>query len=318
MRSGHAVRSVGQRHGGAVRIGYHRLGRVMRQSGGRGVDTNIVALGEWRHPHVGGPAKRLLVRVQRLRKLRPRQLPSYHHGRLVRILEDNGRASLASDRASYIIYVNVRAGAHARVHARIVSARVRIWIGEQRHVVRILRRRKGMAGAGATVWRWKRDRRGRRLNTALEGTAAPLRRLLVVSLLDDVGGAATGHVVHAGRSPLTASIAPVTGVTVHAARGRFAMAAGVTVPRASSAVATRHGVQRRRIGGIRARSQFLVRHSWISSAQASWRVSSVCLKLIRDICIYVYSFDSIETNLVYIFLWLLLFLLFVYYSLFEN
>lgn len=274
----------------------------MRQRRGRGVNANVVALREWRHPHVGGPAERLLVRVQGLRQLRPGQLPPYHHGRLVRILEDNGRASLANRGGDIVVHVNVRAPTHARHRVVHAGISVRVWtrIGEQRHVVRVLRRGKGMAGAGTTIRRWKRDGSGRWLNPALQGTTAPLvARLLVISLLGNVRGAvATCHVVHAGRSPLTAAVAPIACVTVHAARGRFAVAARVTVPRhrAGSAITPHHGVQRWRIGGIRARRQFLVRHSWICSAQASWRVSSVRLEPIKSCFPLVLSRNIIYNN----------------------
>lgn len=67
VRRDHAVRRVRQRHRRAVRISDDRLRGIVRQGRGRGLYANVVVFGERGHPHVGGPAKWFLVRIQRIR-----------------------------------------------------------------------------------------------------------------------------------------------------------------------------------------------------------------------------------------------------------
>lgn len=214
VRRGHGVGGVRQRHRGAVRVGDDGLGGVVRQSRRGGLYADVVALGEGGHPHVGGPAERLLVRVQRIRELRSRELAADHDRRLVRVLQDDRRAAGAD----------------------LVAGGIAV----RRHVVRVLRRGEGLAGAGATAGR--RESRVRRgwLGAALKGAAAPLVARLLARF--------SSEVVHAGRPALGAAVtgvAGVTRVTVHAAR-RLAVAAGVAVTghRAGTA-AVAHRVQGR-------------------------------------------------------------------------
>lgn len=237
VRRGHAVRRVRQRHRRAVRISDDRLRGIVRQGRGRGLYANVVAFGERGHPHIGGSAERFLVGVQRFRELRSRELATDHDRRLVRILEDDSRAT----------------------DANLVADDV----AERRHVVHVLRRGEGLAGAGAATGR-REGRVGRGwLGATLKRTAAPLLARFLARL--------PGQVVHAGRSTLgaaVASVARVTRVTVHAAR-RLAVATGVAVSgyRAGPAAATAtHRVQRRRVRRVRAWCQLVVRHPRICTA----------------------------------------------------
>lgn len=219
VRRGHTVGRVRQRHRGAVRVGDDRLRGVVRQSRRGGLYADVVALGKGGHPHVGGPAERLLVRIQRIRELRSRELAADHDRRLVRVLQNDRRATGAD----------------------LVAGDVAV----RRHVVHVLRRGKGLAGAGATAGR--REGRVRRgwLRAALKGAAAPLIARLLARF--------SSQVVHAGRPTLGAAVtgvAGVTRVTVHPAR-RLAVAAGVAVTghRAGTAAAA-HCVQGRRVRGV--------------------------------------------------------------------
>lgn len=231
VRRGHAVRRVRQRHRRAVRISDDRLRGIVRQSRGRGLYADVVVFGERGHPHVGGPAERFLVRVQRIRELRSRELATNYDRRLVRILEDDRRAA----------------------DADLVAGGV----AERRHVVHVLRRGEGLAGTGAATRRRESRARRRWLGATLKRTAAPLLARFLARL--------PGQVVHACRPTLgaaVAGVARVTRITVHAAR-RLAVAAGVAVSghRAGpAAVTATHSVQGRRVRRVRARCQFVMRH----------------------------------------------------------
>lgn len=194
---GHTMRRMRQWHRRAMRISDDRLRGIVRQGRGRGLYADVVAFGERGHPHVGGPAERFLLRVQRIRELRSRELATDHDRCLVRILEDNRRAADADLIAD--------------------------GVAERRHVVHILRRGERLASAGAATGR--RESRVRRgwLSATLKRTAAPLLARFLARL--------PGQVVHAGRPTLRAAVAGVarvTRVTVHAAR-RLAVTAGVAV-----------------------------------------------------------------------------------------
>lgn len=249
VRHGHTVRRVRQRHRGAVRVGDDRLRGIVRQSRRGGLYANVVALGEGGHPHVGGPAERLLARIQRrFREFRSRELAADHDRRLIRVLQDDRRA------------------AGADLVADDITVR--------RHVVHVLRRGEGLAGTGATGRRRKGRVRRRWLRATLKGAAAPpLARLLARF---------SSQIVHAGRPTLGAAVTGVAGVTrvaVHAAR-RLAVAAGVTVTghRADTTTAVAHCIQGRRVRGVRARCQLVVRHPRIRATQAPRRLSAVHLE----------------------------------------
>lgn len=149
--------------------------------------ANVVAFGERGHSHIGGSAERFLVRVQRFRDLRSRELATDHDRRLVRILEDD---SWATD-------------------GDLVADDVTEW----RHVIHVLWRGEGLAGAGAATGR-REGRVGRGwLGATLKRTAAPLFARFLARL--------PSQVIHAGRPTLGATvtgITRVTRVTVHAAR----------------------------------------------------------------------------------------------------
>lgn len=238
-----AVRGrVRQRHRGAVRVRDDRLRGIVRQSRRGGLYANVVALREGGHSHVGGPAERLLVRVQRVRELRSRELAADYDRRLVRVLQDDRRT----------------AGADV----------VGNGVAERRHVVHVLRRGEGLAGAGAAVGRRERAVRRGRLGAPLERTAAPLLARLLARL--------PGQVVHAGRPTLgaaVAGVAGVAGVAVHAAR-RLAVAAGVAVADHRAA----HRVEGRRVRRVRARRQLVVRHPGVRATQATRRLATVHLQ----------------------------------------
>lgn len=234
---------VWQRHRGAVGIRDDWLCGIVRQGRRGSLYANVTALREGGHSHVGGPAERLLVRVQGIRELRSRELATYHDRRLVRVLQDDRRAAGA----------DLVAGG----------------VAEGRHVVYVLRRGEGLTGAGAAVGRRESGARGGRLGAPLKRTAAPLFARLLARL--------PGQIVHAGRPTLgaaVAGIARVAGVAVHAA-GRLAVAAGVTV---TGHRAGAHRVQGRRVRRVRAWCQLVVRHSRICTAQASRRLPAVHLK----------------------------------------
>lgn len=127
VRRGHAVGRVRQRHRGAVRIGNNRLRGIVRQSRRGGLYADVVALGEGGHPHVSGPTERFLVRIQWVRELRSRELAADHDRRLVRVFQDDRRAAGAD----------------------LVAGSIAV----RRHVIHVLRRGEGLAGAGATVGR---------------------------------------------------------------------------------------------------------------------------------------------------------------------
>lgn len=193
---GHTVRRMRQRHRRAMRISDDRLRGIVRQSCGRGLYADVVAFGERSHPHVGGPAERFLVRVQRIREFRSRELATDHDRRLVRILEDNRRAA----------------------DADLIADGVAEW----RHMVHVLRRGERLAGAGAATRRRKGVRCGW-LSATLKRTAAPLLARFLARL--------PSQIVHAGRPALgaaVAGVARVTRVTVYAARC-LAITAGVAV-----------------------------------------------------------------------------------------
>lgn len=138
-------------------------------------------------------------------------------------------------------------------------------------MVHVLRRREGLAGAGAATGRRKgRVCRGW-LGATLKRTTAPLLARFLTRL--------PGQVVYAGRPTLgaaVAGVARVTRVTVHAAR-RLAVATGVAVSGPAAATAT-HRVQRRRVRRVRAWCQLVVRHPRICAAQTSRRLSTVQLE----------------------------------------
>lgn len=93
VRRGRAVGRVWQRHRGAVGIRDDRLRGIVRQGRRGSLYADVAAFREGGHPHVGGPAERLLVRVQRIRELRPRELAADHDRCFVRIFEDDRRAA---------------------------------------------------------------------------------------------------------------------------------------------------------------------------------------------------------------------------------
>lgn len=126
VRRGHTMGRVRQRHCGAVRIGDDRLCRIMRQSCRGGLYTNIVALGERSHPHIGGSAERFLIRIQRIREFRSRELATDHDRRLIWVLQDDCRAA----------------------GANLING-----IAVRRHMVYVLWRGEGLTGAGATTGR---------------------------------------------------------------------------------------------------------------------------------------------------------------------
>lgn len=212
----HTVGRVWQRHCGAVRIGDDRLCGIVRQSRRGGLYADVVALGKGGHPHVGRPTERFLVRIQRIRELRSRELAADHDRRLIRILQNDRRATGAD-----LVAGDIAVG----------------W-----HVVHVLRRREGLAGARTTVGRREGRVRCRWLRATLKGAAAPLLARFLARL--------SGQVVYAGRPTLGAAmtgVAGVTRVTVHAA-GRLAVAAGVAVTgHRTSTAAAAHCIQRRRV-----------------------------------------------------------------------
>lgn len=196
IRRGHTVGRMRQRHRGAVRVGDDRLRGVMRQSRRGGLYADVVALRKGGHPHVGRPAERFLVRIQRIRELRSRELAADHDRRLVRVLENDRRATSAD----------------------LVAGDIAIW----RHVVHVLRRGEGLAGARATAG-WREGVRRGWLRATLKRAAAPLLARLLARF--------SSQVVYAGCPTLGAAMTGVAGVarvTVHAAR-RLAVAAGVAV-----------------------------------------------------------------------------------------
>lgn len=247
-RIGHAVRGVRQRHGRAVRIGDDGLGRIVRQRRRRRLDAAKVAvLRERGHSHVRGAAERLLVGIQRIDDLGPGQSSPDDDGRLVRVLEDDGRAA----------------------GLRLVRHPV-----EYRTVIDVLGR-KILTRPGSGARRRERRVRCGRLAAALERTAPPLVLL---------SGLRAAQVVDARRSSLAvATLTRVARVRVHAAR-TLAVAARLTVRRRTAADAAAaderacrdadpdgadHRVQGRRGRRVRTRRELLVRHSRIGSAQAS-------------------------------------------------
>lgn len=135
VRRGHAMGPVRQRHRGAMTIGDDRLRGIVRQGRRGGLYAAVVGLGEGCHPHVGGPAERFLVRIQRVRLLRSRGLATDHDRRLVRVLQDDRRTAGGDLVAGGIVDV-------------------------RRHVVHVLRRGEGLAGAGPAARR--REGRARR------------------------------------------------------------------------------------------------------------------------------------------------------------
>lgn len=216
VRRGHTVGRVWQRHCGAVRIGDDRLRGIVRQSRRGGLYADVVALGKGGHPHVGRPTERFLIRIQGIRELRSRELAADHDRRLIRILQNDRRAAGAD----------------------LVAGDIAI----RRHVVHVLWRREGLAGARATVGR----REGRVccgwLRATLKGAAAPLLARFLARL--------PGQVIYAGRPTLGAAVTGVAGVTcvtVHAARC-LAIAAGVAVTgHRTGTAAVAHRIQGRRV-----------------------------------------------------------------------
>lgn len=183
----HTVRRMWQRHRRAMRISDDRLRGIVRQGCGRGLYADVVAFGERSHPHVGGPAERFLVRVQRIREFRSRELATDHDRRLVRILEDNRRAA----------------------DANLVANGIAEW----RHMIHVLRRGERLAGAGAATGRREGRVRCGWLSAALKRTAAPLLARFLARF--------SSQIVHAGRSTLgaaVAGVARVTRVTVYTTR----------------------------------------------------------------------------------------------------